>query len=83
MLARHPAYRALRMGRVVGPALLRYRMLEWQEARGRDAAAGWERNHERLAKGLARLGEDLGGFVVKLCQVAGARADVLPPPFLR
>lgn len=83
MLAHHPAYRALRMGRVVGPAMLRYRRLEWKQGRGRDDASGWARNHERLAKGLAKLGEDLGGFVVKLCQVAGARADVLPPPFLR
>ncbi len=48
-----------------------------------DDSAGWERAHARTARRLAALGEDLGGFFIKLCQIVGARADVFPPVFLR
>ncbi len=82
-LRERAVYRALRLGRVVGPAMLRYRLLEARDARGRSDAAAWARNHDRLAAGLAALGEDLGGFFVKMCQVAGARGDVLPAAFVR
>lgn len=83
LLSRRPLYRALRIVRVVAPAMLRYRTLEKRDARGPSQPEAWTRNHERLATGLARLGEDLGGVMIKFCQVAGARADVLPAPFLR
>jgi ubiquinone biosynthesis protein len=76
-LTRFPPYRALRFASVVGPALLRYRTLR------NDDTAGWERAHERTATGIAGLGLELGGIFVKLCQVAGARADVFPPVFVR
>ncbi len=76
-LTRLPPYRALRFASVVGPALLRYRTLR------DDDAPGWERAHARTARGFAALGEDLGGLYIKLCQVAGARADVFPPVFVR
>jgi ubiquinone biosynthesis protein len=76
-LTRLPPYRALRFARVAGPALLRYRTLADGDA------AGWERAHARTARGFAALGEDLGGLYIKLCQVAGARADVFPPVFVR
>jgi ubiquinone biosynthesis protein len=72
-------YRGLRTAAVIGPALASYRLLE---LRGADDAA-WERVHARTARGIARLGEDLGGLSVKLCQVAGARADVFPAVFVR
>jgi ubiquinone biosynthesis protein len=76
-LTRLPPYRALRFASVFGPALLRYRTLR------ADDSAGWERAHARTARGFAGLGEELGGLYIKLCQVAGARADVFPPVFVR
>jgi len=79
-LAVVPPYRALRFARVIVPALARYR---WLEARRPADTAAWERAHDRTALGFAALGEDLGGLYVKLCQVAGARADVFPPVFVR
>ena len=76
--------RGPRFAAVIAPALARYRWLEWRDARtGRVDEAGWARAHERTAKGFARLGEELGGLYVKLCQVAGARADVFPAVFVR
>jgi ubiquinone biosynthesis protein len=78
-----PTYRALRFGRVIGPGLLRYRVLEARTAWGMGSDAAWARAHDRFASGLAGLGHDLGGLFVKLCQVAGARADVMPPAFIR
>lgn len=83
-MRRHrPAYRALRLVRVVGPGLLRYRVLEARTAWGKGSDAAWSRAHDRFASGLAGLGNDLGGLFVKLCQVAGARADVMPAAFIR
>jgi len=76
-VTRFPPYRALRFASVVGPALLRYWTLR------DDDVAGWERAHARTARGFGSLGEDLGGLYIKLCQVAGARADVFPPVFVR
>ena len=69
---------------MVGPALVSYRWLELRDAwRGSPDLAAWERVHESTAKGIAKLGEELGGLSIKLCQVAGARADVFPPVFIR
>jgi len=62
---------------VVAPALARYLTL------GDDDLAGWERAHERTARGIAALGTELGGLYIKVCQVIGARADVLPAVFVR
>ncbi|HTO55119.1 MAG TPA: AarF/UbiB family protein [Myxococcota bacterium] len=76
-LTRFPAYRAARLLGVMGPALFRYLSLFESDL------AGWERAHARTAGGFAGLGSDLGGLYVKLCQVAGARADVFPPVFVR
>jgi len=79
--------RGARFAAVIAPALARYRWLEWRDAhlsaRDSQSRASWEQAHERTAKGFARLGEELGGIFVKLCQVAGARADVFPPVFIR
>ena len=81
--------RGPRFAAVIVPALARYRWLEWRDAhpsaRGGQSRASraWARAHDRTAKGFARLGEELGGLYVKLCQVAGARADVFPPVFIR
>ena len=76
--------RGARFAAVIVPALVRYRWLEWRDARtGEVDLTGWARAHDRTARGFARLGEELGGLYVKLCQVAGARADVFPPVFVR
>ena len=72
-----PAWRALRFAGVAGPILLRYRVL------ANDDVGGWERAHQRAARGLARLADQLGGLYIKLCQVVGARADVFPEVFVR
>ena len=76
--------RGPRFAAVIVPALARYRWLEWRDARTGtvDDAAGPART-SGPRRGFARLGEDLGGIYVKLCQVAGARADVFPPVFVR
>jgi ubiquinone biosynthesis protein len=76
--------RGARFAAVIVPALARYRWLEWRDARsGEVDLSGWARAHEHTARGFARLGEELGGLYVKLCQVAGARADVFPAVFVR
>jgi ubiquinone biosynthesis protein len=77
--------------RVVVVAVVAARVLgryAWLLARGRIAwlapdEAAWLRAHDRAARSLHWLGVGLGGLFVKLCQVAGARADVLPEPFVR
>ncbi len=44
--------------------------------------ADWDAAHDRSARALHDLGIALKGFLVKVCQVVGARADVFPPPFI-
>ncbi len=54
--------------------------------RFRDEAASqaaWLRIHERTAARVDRLVAHLGGLPVKFAQIAGARGDLLPEPFVR
>jgi cytochrome P450/predicted unusual protein kinase regulating ubiquinone biosynthesis (AarF/ABC1/UbiB family) len=84
MLRRFALYRVLRIAGVAIPAILTYRWLLLRERFGRPAPpATWERVHDRTARGLHDLGIHLAGFFVKLCQIAGARADVFAEPFIR
>jgi cytochrome P450/predicted unusual protein kinase regulating ubiquinone biosynthesis (AarF/ABC1/UbiB family) len=84
MLRRLAVYRVLRIAAVAAPAILTYRWLLLRERLGRPASpATWERVHDRVARGLHDLGIHLAGFFVKLCQIVGARADVVPAPFVR
>jgi cytochrome P450/predicted unusual protein kinase regulating ubiquinone biosynthesis (AarF/ABC1/UbiB family) len=84
MLRRLAIYRVLRIGAVAAPAILTYRWLLLRERLGRPASpATLERVHDRVARGLHDLGIHLAGFFVKLCQIVGARADVVPAPFVR
>jgi len=84
MLRRSAIYRVLRIAGVAVPAILFYRWLLARERLGRPAApATWDRVHDRTARGLHDLGVHLAGFFVKLCQVVGARADVVAEPFVR
>ncbi len=84
MLRESTASRVSAIARSVAAALGRYEWLQLRERLGRPAApAAWERAHERTAGALHDLGIDLAGLFVKVCQVAGARADVFPAPFAR
>jgi cytochrome P450/predicted unusual protein kinase regulating ubiquinone biosynthesis (AarF/ABC1/UbiB family) len=84
MLRRFALYRVLRIGGVAVPAIVTYRWLLLRERLGWPASpAAWERVHDRTARGLHDLGIHLAGFFVKLCQIAGARADVFAEPFVR
>ncbi len=84
MLRRFALYRVLRIAGVAVPAIVTYRWLLLRERFGRPASpATWERVHDRTARGLHDLGIHLAGFFVKLCQIAGARADVFAEPFVR
>jgi ubiquinone biosynthesis protein len=83
-LARLRPFRAASLASVAAPSFLGYRWLEERDRRrGSADLAGWERAHARTAASFARLGDELGGIFVKLCQVVGARADVFPPVFIR
>ena len=75
------AMRVARIAAVAVPTVVRYRLLL---LRG-DAAtqADWDAAHDRSARALHDLGIALKGFLVKVCQVVGARADVFPAPFIR
>src|SRR5262249_55357401 len=70
-------WRTVRFLAVIAPALARYLTL------ADDDTDGWERAHARTARRIAGLGTDLGGLYIKVCQVLGARADVLPAVFVR
>src|SRR5262245_3161616 len=84
MLASNAVYRVLRIAWTVGAALRRYEWLRLREGLGyHPAPADWERAHDRTAAALHDLGIELAGLFVKVCQVAGARADVFPAPFIR
>src|SRR5262245_37163657 len=84
MLASNAVYRVLRIAWTVGAVLRRYEWLRLRERLGyQPAPADWERAHDRTAAALHDLGIELAGLFVKVCQVAGARADVLPAPFIR
>jgi ubiquinone biosynthesis protein len=77
-------YRALRVALAVGPPLARYLFLSLGE-RSRLAEpneARWNRAHRLAADQLHRLAVDLKGLFVKAAQVAGARSDVFPEPFI-
>jgi ubiquinone biosynthesis protein len=83
-LAFFPPYRVAMIARAFAAALGRYEWLQVVERLGLEAKADdWLSAHDRTAEALHDLGVHLGGFFIKLCQVVGARADVLPEPFIR
>lgn len=83
-LAALPLYRIASIGRAFALALGRYEWLQVGDRFGRGASdADWLTAHDRTAESLHDLGVRLGGFFIKLCQVAGARADIMPEPFIR
>lgn len=73
-------YRSLRAGLVIIAAVLRY---AWLRVRTRlpwfkPTDESWDRAHARTGRAIYRLATRMGGAFVKLGQVLGARADVLP-----
>lgn len=80
---RFRAYRVLRIGLGLAWVLPRYWVLMARERFGRPAAAdAWTRAHRTAARQLRWLALELEGGLIKAAQVGGARADVLPRPFI-
>ncbi|MBX3028253.1 AarF/ABC1/UbiB kinase family protein [bacterium] len=77
------AYRLLRIGLAIAWVLPRYWLLLARERLGAPAtAAAWTRAHQTAARQIRRLALVLEGGLIKAAQVGGARADVLPRPFI-
>jgi ubiquinone biosynthesis protein len=85
MTLRHNrAYRFVRAGVTVLAAILRYVTLKVRRfVPGlRPTQASWDRAHGKTGRAIHRLATRMGGAFVKLGQVLGARADVMPPSLI-
>lgn len=83
MLKRFRAYRVFRIGLALAWVLPRYWILMARGMLGRPASqASWDRAHEAAAEQIRRLALALEGGLIKAAQIGGARADVLPRPFI-
>ena len=78
MLRRFRLYRILRVGWAIAVVALRY----WWLGKRNAPQAKWDRAHRKTGEAIYTLATTLGGALVKLGQVHGARADVLPAPFI-
>jgi len=84
-LIRHRrVYRVLRIGLALARVLPRYWWLLARHRLGRrpPTDADWTRAHAAAAREIRRVALALAGATTKVAQVAGARADVLPAPFI-
>lgn len=77
-------FRVLRVALALARVLPRYwRLLAIERFSGRPAEQdAWDAAHRRAAAEIRRLALALRGGFVKVAQIAGARADVLPKPFI-
>jgi len=77
-------YRVLRVAYAMLLVLPRYLVLGLRERWPRLAASqdSWDRSHELAAEQIRRLALHLAGAFTKGAQIGGARADVLPKPFI-
>ena len=84
MLRHLRVYRALRVARAVLFVMPRYAVLTLRSRVPRFAPtqASWDRAHAAAAEQMRRLALDLAGAFTKAAQIAGARADILPAPFI-
>jgi ubiquinone biosynthesis protein len=84
MLKHVRAYRVLRIGLALARVLPRYWILMARELfLGRPASQpAWNRAHDVAAEQIRRLALSLEGGLIKAAQIGGARADVLPRPFI-
>ncbi|MBL9014138.1 MAG: AarF/ABC1/UbiB kinase family protein [Myxococcales bacterium] len=78
MLRHFRLYRILRVGWAIVVVALRYWWLGKRDA----PQPKWDRAHRKTGEAIYTLATTLGGALVKLGQVHGARADVLPAPFI-
>lgn len=77
------AYRMLRIGLATARALPRYWLLMARESVGWPAPqSAWDRAHTAAAEQIHRLALALEGGLIKAAQIGGARADLLPKPFI-
>ena len=78
------AYRVLRVGLALARSLPRYWVLMARAALPGPSPSreSWNRAHEAAAEQLRRLALALEGGLIKAAQIAGARADFLPKPFI-
>jgi len=77
------AYRLLRIGLALAWVLPRYWVLMARERWGAaPPEAAWERAHAVAARQIHRLALALEGGLIKAAQIGGARADLLPKPFI-
>ncbi len=84
MLRHNRVYRVLRAGVTIVAALLRYLLLKvrrWIPGL-RPTARSWDRAHGKTGRAIYRLATRQGGAIIKLGQVVGARADVMPPALI-
>lgn len=83
-LKHFPAYRMLRIGWATGRSLPRYWALMGRErVSGRPAPqTAWDAAHAAAAEQIHRLALALEGGLIKAAQIGGARADLLPRPFI-
>lgn len=80
MLRNNRAYRVLRASLVIIAGVVRYSLLRLRERLPwvKPSQAAWDRAHGSTGRSIYRLATRMGGAFVKLGQVLGARADVLP-----
>ena len=73
-------YRIVRAALVIVRVALRYWWLQKRDRwrRWTPTPAAWESAHRKTGRSIYRLATGLGGAFVKLGQVIGARADVMP-----
>ncbi|MFN0250950.1 MAG: ABC1 kinase family protein [Kofleriaceae bacterium] len=74
----------MRVAIVIAFAAIRYWWLLRRDntKRWKPSQAAWDRAHAKTGKAIYRLATRMGGAFVKLGQVLGARADVMPPAFI-
>jgi ubiquinone biosynthesis protein len=78
-LRRFRLYRIVSVALVIFVVAWRY---WWLQRRKRATQAQWDRAHAKTGAAIYGLATRLGGAFVKLGQVLGARADVLPAAFV-
>lgn len=81
---RIPAYRVLRIALATAQALPRYWVLMARERLSGQQVGqpSWDKAHAAAAEQIRRLALALEGGLIKAAQIGGARADLLPKPFI-
>jgi len=73
----------LRVQLALARVIPRYLILLWKQGRGRSATdEEWNRVHSRAAREIRNVALGFAGAFTKAAQIGGARADILPQPFI-